>query len=183
VGQMKLINSVFELQPLFLEIYDYYVLKKGNLKNAQELTLTCSVADNAGNSAVYMDKQRLKQLFTNLLDNAFKFTQTGNIDFGCEVQQDTELLCWVKDSGIGIPEDKQVIIFDRFRQADDFSPVSQYSGTGLGLSIVQGIISLMSGKIWVESKVGEGTTFYFTLPMKHPRETDEYGDNALEPER
>jgi signal transduction histidine kinase len=166
VGQMKLFESEFELFSLIQELNDYYKLKKNKLENSKDLELRYSVPDNIKKITIYLDKQRLNQIFTNLLDNAFKFTQKGFIEFGYKIEQDSRLLFWVKDSGIGIQVDKQSIIFDRFRQADDSLTARQYGGTGLGLSIVQGIIKLMEGEIWLESKVGLGTTFYFSLPLK-----------------
>ena len=111
-----------------------------------------------------LDKYRLRQIFTNLLDNAFKFTQNGSVEIGCKLYQKSNLLFWVKDTGIGISKNKQAIIFDRFRQAEDHLTTREYGGTGLGLSIVQGIIKLMNGKIWLESEPGHGTTFFFSLP-------------------
>lgn len=111
----------------------------------------------------YAEKNRLLQLFINLLTNAIKFTREGSIRFGYEIRG-PELYCYVTDTGCGIPEDKQASIFDRFVKLDTF-----VQGTGLGLSICQTLVEHMKGRIGVESKEGEGSTFWFTLPYAEPK--------------
>ncbi len=107
------------------------------------------------------DPERLKQIFRNLLNNAFKFTIKGNIHFGYSMQNDS-LVFFVRDTGIGIPKSKQSIIFEHFRQSDA-TIASTFGGTGIGLSISKGIVEAMAGEIWVDSVVGQGTTFSFTI--------------------
>ena len=107
------------------------------------------------------DKGRLIQVFSNLVSNALKFTQKGKITFGFDLDEKSEIIGFVKDTGIGIPAEKQNMIFERFTKLDKFS-----QGTGLGLSIVKSIIKLMKGKIWFESEYGKGTSFYFKIPFK-----------------
>jgi CheY-like chemotaxis protein len=101
----------------------------------------------------------------NFLDNAFKFTLEGSIEMGCRFSGN-ELLFFVSDTGIGIPHDKRLVIFDRFRQADDSFISRRFGGTGLGLSIAKGLSDLIGGKIWHTSEVDVGTTFYFQVPIK-----------------
>jgi|GEM_PF-178940 len=111
------------------------------------------------------DSMRLRQILINLTDNAIKFTQRGEVVVGVSGQSigngESELQFCVSDTGIGIPEEKQAAIFEAFAQADG-STTRTYGGTGLGLSIASQLIQKMEGKIWIESKVGEGTTFHFT---------------------
>ena len=109
------------------------------------------------------DRNRLSQVLNNLLSNAYKFTEEGFIELGYRLK-DGQVIFYVMDTGIGIPEDKIHIIFERFRQADD-SITRKYGGTGLGLSISKQIVELLGGKLWVESLPGQGSTFYFTLPV------------------
>ncbi|HEX3008898.1 MAG TPA: ATP-binding protein, partial [Bacteroidales bacterium] len=109
------------------------------------------------------------QVLTNLLDNALKFTHQGSIEFGCNVRNGSVLEFFVKDTGIGIPANKQEIIFDRFRQANETMSKHLYGGSGLGLAISKGIAGLMKGKIWLESKENEGTTFFFAIPFKQTK--------------
>ena len=115
------------------------------------------------------DPGRLRQVLVNLIDNALKFTEQGEIVVQAEVKSDleeeVEFLFTVHDTGIGIPEDKQEVIFEPFRQADG-STTRQYGGTGLGLAISQQLVELMGGHIWVESRPGKGSTFYFILKLR-----------------
>ncbi|MEG2067626.1 MAG: ATP-binding protein, partial [Tannerellaceae bacterium] len=107
----------------------------------------------------YTDKNRLTQLMINLLNNAMKFTQKGQIAFGYKLNADNKLWFYVKDSGCGIAPDKQKDIFGRFIKLNNFA-----QGTGLGLSICEMIVSQMNGEIGVESEEGKGSLFWFTLP-------------------
>jgi signal transduction histidine kinase len=113
---------------------------------------------------IYTDKVRLQQVLLNLISNAVKFTDKGYIEIGYKQKENT-ILFFVKDTGIGIPSNKHRLIFERFRQVEE-SFTRTYGGTGLGLPISKGIIELMGGKIWLESKAEEGSTFYFTIPYK-----------------
>jgi CheY-like chemotaxis protein len=98
------------------------------------------------------------------LFNAMKFTSQGSITYGFRPEGD-DILFYVRDTGIGIAEENHGIIFNRFRQAQNAGK-KHYGGTGLGLAISQHIIDLLGGRIWVESKLGEGSVFYFTIPYK-----------------
>lgn len=113
---------------------------------------------------IWTDPLRLRQVLINLLTNALKFTETGTVRFGYQIKHDRQrLLFYVRDTGIGIPEDKLQVIFERFRKVYSFE-TKHYRGTGLGLYISKTIINHMEGEIWVNSSVGEGSTFYFEIP-------------------
>jgi len=114
--------------------------------------------------SILTDKVKLRQIFINLLTNAFKFTYDGKIEVGYDIGTDKNLVFYVSDTGIGIPEDKQEIIFERFAQIDLLNRKA-IGGTGLGLSIARGLVELLGGKLWLESKVDAGTTFYFSIPV------------------
>ena len=101
-------------------------------------------------------------ILTNLVKNAIKYTENGTIEFGCFKKGDF-LEFYVKDTGIGIPKDRQEAIFERFIQADIADKMAR-QGAGLGLSISKAYVEMLGGKIWVESEEGIGSTFYFTLP-------------------
>ena len=111
------------------------------------------------------DPSRLRQIVSNLIDNAIKFTQQGRVTLKIEKESQTEqdvcLHFSVSDSGIGIPAEKQQLIFEAFAQADT-STTRKYGGTGLGLSISARLVQMMSGKIWVESGADKGSVFHFT---------------------
>lgn len=115
---------------------------------------------------IHTDFSKLKQILTNLIKNALKFTQSGSINYGytlINTEANPIIQFYVKDTGIGIPQEKMEIIFEMFRQVED-SNIRKFGGTGIGLSITKKLVELLGGSIWVESTVGEGTTFYFTLP-------------------
>ncbi len=113
-------------------------------------------------SAIMVDGARLRQVISNLIGNAIKFTREGEVRFGCYRNQNV-VEFYVKDTGVGIPADKQKYIFERFRQVET-ELARQTSGTGLGLAISKALVSKMGGEIWVESQSGEGSTFHFTIP-------------------
>lgn len=111
---------------------------------------------------IFTDFKRIKQVISNLLDNAFKFTEKGKIEFGYHIKEHN-IICYVKDTGIGINNDELHFIFDRFRQVDE-STTRKYGGTGIGLALCKSLVELLGGKLWVESKKGEGSQFYFSIP-------------------
>src|SRR5690554_3193268 len=111
------------------------------------------------------DENRLTQIFTNLLDNAIKFTAQGEIAFGIRHITEQHITFFVSDTGKGIAPDRQAQIFDRFAQEDD-SISQHYGGTGLGLAIVKRLMELMQGEITLHSEQGQGTCFEFTIPAQ-----------------
>lgn len=115
---------------------------------------------------LWADPDRIVQTLTNLLSNAIKFSSpSSTVSLRAELE-DSQILFQVKDRGKGIPEDKLETIFDRFQQVDASNSRNQ-GGTGLGLAICRSIVQQHGGKIWVESTLGKGSTFYFTLPLSH----------------
>ncbi|MEO5352406.1 MAG: PhnD/SsuA/transferrin family substrate-binding protein [Magnetococcus sp. XQGC-1] len=129
------------------------------------LTLPVAVAAEVPD-AVLGDDGRLRQVLINLLGNAIKFTEHGQVAVRLELypQEPGTLLFRVSDTGIGIAEEHITRIFEHFTQADS-GIARRYGGTGLGLAISQRLVELMGGRIWVESQLGQGSTFYFTLPL------------------
>ncbi len=123
------------------------------------------VAGNAVPQRALGDAQSLKQVLTNLIGNAIKFTEAGKVTVKVALQSTAEdsfvLHTEVSDTGIGIPVNRQASIFDPFVQGDG-STTRRYGGTGLGLAICSDLVSLMGGRIWVESEPGKGSTFHFT---------------------
>ena len=112
---------------------------------------------------VMIDKDRIIQVFDNLLENAIKFSpEGGDVIVGAEAEPG-QVLVTVQDHGIGIPQDKLNKVFDRFFQIDG-SMTRRYGGTGLGLAIVKKIIEAHNGRVWVRSELNKGSTFCFTLP-------------------
>jgi CheY-like chemotaxis protein len=115
------------------------------------------------------DITRLRQILINLINNAIKFTEEGEVFISIDKVRDEEgyqvVQFSVKDSGIGIPKEKIGVLFDAFTQADS-STTRRYGGTGLGLAIAKHLVELMDGEIWVESQVGKGSTFFFTIKLR-----------------
>lgn len=150
--------STFNLNQLVEELHQLYLPKIRRLN----FTFHCALASEE--AMVEGDKEKISQILTNLLNNALKFTQEGSIEFGYQIERD-KIVWYVKDTGIGIPENEQKKIFERFYQAN--LPIAQLKGgSGLGLSIVKNLVELMEGHIWVESTPGKGSTFYFTIPYR-----------------
>ena len=115
-----------------------------------------------GESIVYTDQEKVYAILTNLVKNAIKFTEAGTIEIGCSRNKEF-LEFYVSDSGIGIPDNRQEAIFERFIQAD-FNDKMARQGAGLGLSISKAYVEMLGGNIWVVSKEGIGSRFHFTLP-------------------
>lgn len=157
-GQVKVTLSQINLNTTLRQISEQYSIRENHHKIALSLVTPLPQKE----AEIVTDKTKLIQIISNLINNAFKFTEKGKISFGYTVK-DKSLEFFVRDTGIGIAAEHLPRIFDRFYQVD--TTVSrQYGGTGLGLSICKAYVELLGGKIRVESAPGEGTQFFFTLP-------------------
>ena len=139
-----------------------------NIAN-KKITINSKIAEDVP-ARVIGDPLRIRQILLNLIGNAIKFTDAGSIDISFAVnkkidEKRIEIICKVKDTGIGIPKKAQKKLFKSFEQADRTTS-RKYGGTGLGLSICEKLIVMMGGKIWVESEEGQGATFIFTIPTR-----------------
>lgn len=130
--------------------------------------------DEALPESIFTDRQRLDQILKNLMSNAIKFTDKGGVIFSINAKPDNTIAITVKDTGIGIPEDKQQSIFEAFQQADGGTS-RKYGGTGLGLSISRELVKLLGAELKLESTLGEGSTFTLILPVdfEQQQETEE----------
>ncbi len=176
-GSMKVQKKTFKLKQLFEEIYSDF-RKQCSEKN---LSLSLCVQEEQNDLEIYSDFTLLKKTLSHILDNAVKFTNQGEITFGCTGNCHTAqprtgfgivseslvasnlLRFFVKDTGVDIGSTAQISIFENFMQ-EDVSMSRGHEGSGLGLSIAKGIVELLGGEIRVESVKGEGSTFSFTLP-------------------
>ncbi len=161
-GNMELEYRDFDLRTCIEEVLDIFAGKAGKLGLDLVYEIDCNVP-----SLIIGDNLRLRQILINLVSNAIKFTERGEIFVGVHLKQSKkdgaiELQFEVRDTGIGIPEDKMERLFKAFSQVDS-STSRKYGGTGLGLIICEKLIALMNGKIDVQSKEHEGTTFVFTI--------------------
>ncbi|HEY4787517.1 MAG TPA: ATP-binding protein [Bacteroidales bacterium] len=179
---LRLINDIIDLskiesdtivvnpEPFQLnQLFDELLVTYKRVLNHEEKNETIKLSFHKGltdtKSWVKTDATRLRQILSNLLDNAVKFTPKGEIIAGYDLIENNMLQFYVRDTGIGIPKEKQSVIFERFRQVSDDRSL-QYGGTGLGLSIVKSLVELLGGKIWVTSTQDIGSQFNFTLPFQ-----------------
>jgi len=173
-GLVEVSFSDVNLNSLLDELFEFFIPEAEN-KNIQ-FSITSRLPEQ--NALIKSDKVKLNAILTNLIKNAIKYTDSGKIEFGVStsstsknkavselVQGRSDILkFYVKDTGIGIPVERQKAIFDRFVQAD-IEDKKAYQGSGLGLAISKAYVEMLGGEIFVESKGGVGTQFYFTLPF------------------
>ncbi|GGF92469.1 response regulator [Paenibacillus abyssi] len=176
-GHMMLEHQPFELKPCVEDILDLF----SSRTVGKDIELV-SCVDPEIPQFVVGDVTRVRQVLVNLIGNAIKFTEKGEIFVSVSKQstdgQDFELYFQVKDTGIGIPKDKHHRLFQSFSQAHDVTASRKYGGTGLGLAICKQLVELMGGQIWVESDEGEGATFHFTIRAKRAELFSENKNNA-----
>lgn len=160
-GQMVITETKGNVVDLFSELESFF----SSNKSLTTIELRTRIELKQSEQTIYCDFFRLNQILINLVNNALKFTKQGRVTVGCKLQDTNTILFYVEDTGIGIPEDKISVIFERFRQASDENTSKVYGGTGLGLSIVKGLTELMKGKVWCTSTEDKGSTFYVSLPF------------------
>lgn len=143
------------------EIMHYFHLFFVQQAQDKGLTVELDHYVTESDAIIQTDKNKLESILTNLIKNAIKFTNEGGVVFG-NYLDDKFLVFYVKDTGIGIPEERMEAVFDRFVQADN-SLTRQHEGSGLGLSIVKSYVEMLGGRIWVQSEPNNGSTFYFSI--------------------
>jgi PAS domain S-box-containing protein len=169
-GQIEINNKEFCINNFLTEIFKYY-LPHANSKGLNLIYQPNPLLPD--NLNIYTDEIKLKQILSNLLNNALKFTHEGFIEFGAALKGN-ELEFYVKDTGIGVDKKLHNKIFERFTQADN-TTTRRYGGTGLGLPISKSYVELLGGKIWIESSQNNGSILYFTIPYRTviaPKRTD-----------
>ena len=163
-GKLELEKIEFEIRDLFRD-----TLKTLTQRVGTKILELCARVSPKVPKVLIGDPTRLRQLIVNLVGNAIKFTEAGTIVVDAELEasadEDVRLHISVADTGMGIPPEKQNVIFESFAQADG-STTRRYGGTGLGLTISRQLVELMGGRIWVESEVGKGSTFHFTCDFR-----------------
>jgi PAS domain S-box-containing protein len=162
-NQVSIDPEPCSVNSIIYELYTHYNAEKE--KNDQShIQLMTSLSFDDADSFIIADPTRLKQVLSNLLSNALKYTDKGTINIGYKQKKD-KIEFFVNDTGIGIPKNKLNTIFERFRQLDD-NDTRPISGTGLGLSISRKLAELMDGKLSVSSTPGKGSVFTFSMPYK-----------------
>ena len=166
-GQLKINIKDCNINKMLEDVFT--VFKQIQKKLGHEgVDLKISLGRSESDFTILTDPQRLRQVITNLIENALKFTEKGSIEFGYQIREDfgmgKSIEFFIQDTGIGIPQEMQTAIFERFRQVDD-SHTRKYGGTGLGLTICKNLVHLMGGELKLESEVGKGSRFIIVLPL------------------
>jgi signal transduction histidine kinase/ligand-binding sensor domain-containing protein len=176
--QMTMITDNIDLIELFIDIQKTFLLEA----KAKGISIILNNNQLPEKLIVHADFVRVKQVLTNLITNALKFTNEGIIEFGIK-DTGSKITIYVRDSGIGIPSHFGNTIFDRFTKIEDNKNIL-YGGTGLGLSISKSLVELWNGEIWYESEVNVGSTFYFTIPNNgFLEEMPKFGERGLRASR
>ncbi|MFA9388658.1 MAG: two-component regulator propeller domain-containing protein [Prolixibacteraceae bacterium] len=156
--QMILSKTQFNVNKILSELFHYF-----DMENKNKFDFVYLNANVTRELTMYNDANRFRQIMVNLLSNAFKYSDTGKIEYGYEMYE-TEAQFFVSDNGIGIEPSEKEHIFRHFYKSQS-NKTKLYRGTGIGLAICKNLVGQMGGKIWVESKLNAGSTFYFTLPI------------------
>jgi PAS domain S-box-containing protein len=159
-GKLTIEPLHFSLKPVIDSIISTFWLEA----KKKDLTLTLNIKDSVL-SAYYGDPDRLRQVLTNLIGNAIKFTEQGSVSVDVSTTQNEHLFFEVNDTGIGIAKDRVKAVFQPFEQADG-TTTRRFGGTGLGTTISKQLVELMGGSIDLVSEVGKGSCFYFSLPLE-----------------
>ncbi|MDM8558951.1 SpoIIE family protein phosphatase [Candidatus Parabeggiatoa sp. HSG14] len=182
-SKLKHQDIELQLKPMSLrEIAEIVLTLSQSLKGQKDLQLVNAIDINL--PPALADENRVQQIFYNLVGNAIKFTESGQVKISAKVENLegegnlSYLEITISDTGIGIPEDKLDRIFESFEQAEG-STAREYGGTGLGLTVTKQLVQLHSGKIWVESTQGEGSQFKFTLPISEEGETSQPSQDSI----
>ena len=168
------------LKKILKEIQDTYTyeLKKQQLFKTKQIEFRLNASKKIQSLVIPTDEIRLQQILSNLVNNAIKFTSKGYIEVGCrQINNENKLKFFVKDTGIGIKKEYLEVIFQRFRKLEEDQKII-YRGAGLGLSIAQHLVRMLGGEIWVESKPGEGSTFFFTISVNKMMHSGKIGSQV-----
>lgn len=158
-GLVEVVENKTNINKLLSELFEFFRPQAWE----KHLNIFINLPLDDEGSTICVDSVKLRQVLSNLLSNALKFTHHGHIKMGYKVK-DRKLIFYVKDTGIGIEGKLHDKIFERFRQAD-LSTTRKYGGTGLGLAISQAYVKLLKGELWLKSQKGKGSKFYFSIPI------------------
>jgi PAS domain S-box-containing protein len=157
---IKTLKNDISVNTILKTLYNQFVPKA----NEKKIKLVCETGLSDSNALIFTDSTKLTQILSNLISNALKFTEKGNIKIWYKLKENFLEFC-VSDTGIGIPLQYHERIFDRFYQVQN-TDTRLYEGTGLGLAISKAYVELLGGKIWLSSEPGKGTSFFFTIPYE-----------------
>lgn len=158
-NQLKIKQEEFILNPVLLDLYKIH---KSKLDKTSNISLTLVIPEDSDRITLFSDKNKIIQIFDNLVDNAIKFTNRGVIEIGYLIENKSAPVFYIKDTGVGISSRKQDVIFDMFRQGEN-SSTRKFEGSGIGLTLCKKLVQLLNGEIWFNSKENIGSNFYFKL--------------------
>ena len=161
-NQLTIILEEVNLNKVLQNIHSFF---KSTIDSEKQIDLILDINIPNKQTNLLIDEVRLTQVLNNLINNAIKFTDKGYVKFGVSIVEQN-LSFFVEDTGIGLDEEQQEVIFNRFEQADN-STTRDFGGIGLGLAITKGLIELMGGEIAIQSKIGKGSKFIFSLPISN----------------
>ncbi|WP_372757448.1 ATP-binding protein [Mariniflexile sp.] len=167
-GKEKMVLKDVNLNDFLREIHDSMKIHQENLKK-NHINFNLVTPENSENLIIYTDKLKLTHILINLLKNALKFSENGNIDYGFNLNEKdgkTHITFFVSDTGIGIDQKYQELIFKGFTQVNG-SYSRKHEGVGIGLTIAKKLVNLLDGDIWVDSTLGKGSSFFFSLPLEN----------------
>jgi CheY-like chemotaxis protein len=163
-GQLPVNSEECDLKELFIELSTFFIEYQNRI-GKQHIEFSLHAFNDPNYNMIFTDKVKLKQIFINLISNAFKFTNTGSIKGGCKIDENNQAVFYISDTGVGIPLDRHTVIYVRFAHLQNGLEMN-IGGTGLGLPIVKGLVSLLGGEIFLESEPEKGSTFSFSFPFK-----------------
>ncbi len=164
-GQLRIFKQDCFINKTIIELYDLF--SETELKENRNVELIIEIENTDQHLSIYSDPYRFRQILTNLIGNAIKFTDHGYIKFGYKISPkgfEDYVKFFVEDSGIGLNKKEQKEIFEQFRKIESSDKNKLYRGAGLGLTISKNLVQELGGELWIESETGIGSTFYFTLP-------------------
>lgn len=161
--ELQVRSSKTNINQLLNDLYGNFQSELKRFKK-EHIKLMLNTKSLVNDLIVNTDEKRLRQVLSSLLNNAVKFTNKGYIDFGYNLKNLSTLEFYVRDTGIGIPDDKREVIFEKFKVVN-VALSKKIGGAGLGLTLSKNLVKLLGGEIWLESSEEEGTTFYFTIPI------------------
>ncbi len=164
-SEINIRNNIVYIRDIYIELKKELQEVLNASKKSDTIRLTHKIESRTASLRIFTDKPKVMQVMLNFIKNAVKYTHKGTIGIELSLNEENFLLISVKDTGIGIPKDKQHLIFEFFRQGDD-SHTREYGGVGIGLAISQKIANAMNGEIILNSELGKGSTFTFKLPIK-----------------
>ncbi|WP_341472423.1 HAMP domain-containing sensor histidine kinase [Clostridium rectalis] len=187
---IKMVDNLIDLNKIDAEYFRLYLSNINIVSLVEDITL--SVVEYAKNKNIDLlfdtnteellvacDGDKIEKIILNLLSNSIKFTPPGGEVLVNIEEMEKNLLITVEDNGIGIPSDKQKLIFDRFIQVDK-SLSRNNEGSGIGLSLIKSLVEMHKGKIWVESESGKGSKFFVQIPKRTLKEKSFCNNNILE---